>query len=142
MTFTFTQKIALGLVLILALLILVLVSKNTENQRTEETKQSQSTVLKRTLEIVTYTLFLTVTFCLIGFGLTREYAFLFALIGAGIPWGIIKFTTILLIWPCCPAADYVVSSESLDQEYTNAITLDPDFLCSLSKLYFYNPSEN
>lgn len=97
MTFTFTQKIALGLVLILALLILVLVSKNTENQRTEETKQSQSTVLKRTLEIVTYTLFLTVTFCLIGFGLTREYAFLFALIGAGIPWGIIKFTTILLI---------------------------------------------
>lgn len=43
----------------------------------------------------------------------------------------------MTLLPCCY---YVVSSESLDQEHINAITLDPDFLCSLSKLYFYNPS--
>lgn len=100
MTFTFTQKIALSIVLILVLLILILVSKNTENQLTGETKQSQNAELKRAskiLEIVKYTLFLTVIFCLICFGLTREYAFLFAPIGAGIPWGVLKLTTILLI---------------------------------------------
>lgn len=100
MTFTFTQKIALSIVLILALLILILVSKNTENQLTGENKQSQNAELKRAsiiLEIIKYTLFLTVIFYLIGFGLTREYAFLFTLIGAGIPWGVLKLTTILLI---------------------------------------------
>lgn len=39
----------------------------------------------------------------------------------------------MTLLPCCY---YVVSSESLDQEHINAITLDPDFLCSLSKLFF------
>lgn len=100
LTFTFMQKVCLALILILFIIVFALVHEKTRIQKTFKVpdEQEQYISLKRTvaiLEVIKYTLFFTIICCIIGYGLTRDYAFIFALIGAGLPYGILKIAYII-----------------------------------------------
>ena len=49
-----------------------------------------------TQEIMTYFLFAMVAGCMIGYGITKDTAFLWLLIGAGIPFGVLQIVSIVL----------------------------------------------
>lgn len=99
-TFTVLQAVGIVVVLFLFVLMLSFASKKTTEQELieEQDERNQSLALKRAaknFEVVSYTLFLIMVGCLIGFGLTKEYAFIFVLIGAVIPHGILKISYIV-----------------------------------------------
>ena len=48
------------------------------------------------MEIMTYFLFAMVAGCMIGYGITKDTAFLWLLIGAGIPFGVLQIVSIVL----------------------------------------------
>ena len=50
----------------------------------------------KTMEIMTYFLFAMVAGCMIGYGITKDTAFLWLLIGAGIPFGVLQIVSIVL----------------------------------------------
>lgn len=101
-TLTEIQMAGLGILLLLLVLLLVPVlvrRKLSERELIEEQdERNQFLALKRAalnLEVVKYALFLTVVCGIIGFGLTKEYTFLFLAIGAGIPYGILRISCIV-----------------------------------------------
>lgn len=99
-TFTLMQAVGIVAVLFFVIFVLVFVPKRTSEQELieEQDERNQYLALKRVaknFEVVKYTLFLTILCCVIGFGLTSEYAFIFALIGAAIPYGILRIAYIV-----------------------------------------------
>lgn len=99
-TFTILQAVGIIAVLFLSILVLTFVSRKTTEQELieEQDERNQYLALKRAaknFEVAKYTLFLTMVCGLIGFGLTKEYAFIFVLIGAAIPYGILKVSYIV-----------------------------------------------
>lgn len=100
MTFTLMQAVGIVAVLFFAILLLAFVPKRTNEQELieEQDERNQYLALKRSaknFEVVKYTLFLTMACCVIGFGLTNEFAFVFALIGAAVPYGILRIAYIV-----------------------------------------------
>lgn len=102
LTFTAIQKVGLGILLLLLIPLLVSVlarRKPSERELIEEQdERNQYLALKRAalnLEVVKHALLLTVVCGIIGFGLTKEYAFLFLAIGAGIPYGTLRISCIV-----------------------------------------------
>ena len=62
-------------------------------------RQNQYIALRcraKTMEIMTYFLFAMVAGCMIGYGITKDTAFLWLLIGAGIPFGVLQIVSIVL----------------------------------------------
>lgn len=99
-SFSAVKAVGVITVLLLAVLVLVFATKRTSEQEMteQEDKKSQYLALKRAaqnLETVKYTLFLMIISCIIGFGLTNEYAFIFVLFGSAIPYGILKIAYIV-----------------------------------------------
>ena len=99
-TFTLLQAVGIVSVLFLSILVLTFVSRKTTEQELieEQDERNQYLALKRAaknFEVVKYTLFLTMVCSLIGFGLTKEYAFIFVSLGAAIPYGILKVSYIV-----------------------------------------------
>ena len=100
MTFTFMQAAGLAAALMVFVLTVTFVTEKTSEQELieEQDERNQYLALKRAaknFEAVKYTLFLTMICCVTGFGLTREYAFIFMLIGAAVPYGVLKITYII-----------------------------------------------
>ena len=94
------QAVGIVVVLFFVILVLVFVPKRTNEQELieEQDERNQYLALKRAaknFEVIKYALFLTMVCCVIGFGLTSEYAFIFALIGAAIPYGILRIAYIV-----------------------------------------------
>ena len=99
-TFTLVQTVGIVAVLFFVILVLVFVPKRTSEQELieEQDERNQYLTLKRAaknFEVIKYALFLTMVCCAIGFGLTSEYAFIFALIGAAIPYGVLRIAYIV-----------------------------------------------
>lgn len=100
MTFTLMQAVGIVVVLFFTILLLTFVPKRASEQELieEQDERNQYLALKRAsknFEVVKYTLFLTMVCCMIGFGLTNEFAFIFALIGAAVPYGILRIAYIV-----------------------------------------------
>ena len=100
LSLTLTQKVLLGILLFLFILVLGLTPKSdTEEDLIEEQdERNQYITLKcasKAFEITQYISFLTILACLIGFGLTKEFAFVWILIGAAIPYGIARISFIV-----------------------------------------------
>lgn len=94
------KAIGIIVVLLLAVLVLVFATKGTgEREMTDqEAEKREYPALKRAaqnLEAVKHTLFLMIVCCIIGFGLTSEYAFIFVLLGSAIPYGILRIAYIV-----------------------------------------------
>ncbi|MFQ9015267.1 MAG: hypothetical protein ACLR6S_15140 [Lacrimispora saccharolytica] len=99
-TMTVVQAAGIVAVLFFVILVIAVVPNRTSEQELFEgqDKREQYLALKRTaknLEVVKYTLFLTMVCCVIGFGLTNEYAFIFTLIGAAVPYGVLRIFCII-----------------------------------------------
>lgn len=99
-TFTILQAIGIVAVLFLSILVLTFVSRKTTEQELieEQDERNQYLALKRAaknFEVAKYMLFLTIVCSMIGFGLTEEFAFIFVLVGAAIPYCILKISYIV-----------------------------------------------
>ena len=100
MTFTFMQAAGLAAALMFFVLTVTFVTEKTSEQELIEDKVERIKFLALMRDAkyflgVMYTLFLTMICCVIGFGLTREYAFIFMLIGAAVPYGVLKISYII-----------------------------------------------
>ena len=70
-----------------------------EDRITQRDERNQYIALRcraKTMEIMTYFLFAMVAGCMIGYGITKDTAFLWLLIGAGIPFGVLQIVSIVL----------------------------------------------
>lgn len=65
-------------------------------QRDERNQYIALRCQAKTMEIMTYFLFAMVAGCMIGYGITKETAFLWLLIGAGIPFGVLQVVSVVL----------------------------------------------
>ena len=70
-----------------------------EDRITQRDERNQYIALRcraKTMEIMTYFLFAMVAGCMIGYGITKDTAFLWLLIGAGIPFGVLQIVSMVL----------------------------------------------
>ena len=100
LTFTVVQKAMIGIVVLLAVLVIALASRKKSEQEiiAEEDERNQYIALKcaaETLKAVGYACFLAIMGCLIAFGLTREFYFIWILCGVAIPYGTLKIFSIV-----------------------------------------------
>lgn len=98
--FTFLQKIFVGVVFLLGILVIAFFprQKNEEDIIAENDERNQYIALRsayETAKAISYTCFLSILGSLICFGLTEESAFIWILIGIGIPYGVLKVSTIV-----------------------------------------------
>lgn len=101
LTFTTAQKVFVGIVFLFLILLVSLSprQKSEEERIEEEDERNQYIALKcaaETLHVVGYTAFLTIVSSILCFGLTREFFFIWVLVGAAIPYGILKISMLLL----------------------------------------------
>lgn len=94
LTFTTSKKIIAGVILffvVLFMLILLLKPKKTEEDLiAEQDERNQYIELKcaaKAFRVALYAAFMTIIAGIIGFGLTREYAFIWLTMGGIIPYG-------------------------------------------------------
>lgn len=100
LSFTFAQKIFVGIVFLLGVLIIALTPrKKSQRELIEENDERNQYILLKcmaeTLKVVGYACFLTIISNLICFGLTREFFFIWVLIGTTIPYGVLKISMII-----------------------------------------------
>ena len=100
LTFTAVQKIAVGVVFLLGILVIALSSKKKTQQDMieEEDERNQYIAMKCAAETgrsVGYACFVSILGCLIAFGLTREFLFIWIMVGAATPFGVLKIASIL-----------------------------------------------
>lgn len=100
LTFTITQKIMVGVIILLSILVIAFFPrKKSERELIEENDERNQYILLKcmaeTLKVVGYASFLTITSSLICFGLMREFFFIWILIGAAIPYGVLKISMII-----------------------------------------------
>lgn len=100
LSFTFVQKIFVGTVFLLGALVIALIpGKKSKRELIEENDERNQYILLKcmaeTLKVVGYACFLTIISSLIYFGLTREFFFIWVLIGTAIPYGILKISMII-----------------------------------------------
>lgn len=93
LTFTTSKKIIVGVILfIVALFILILVLKPKKTEEiliAEQDKRNQYIELKcaaKAFRVALYTSFMTIIAGMIAFGLTKEYAFIWLVMGGIIPY--------------------------------------------------------
>lgn len=102
LTFTTSKKIIVGVILffvVLFILIWVLRPKKTEEDLiAEQDERNQYIELKcaaKAFRVALYAAFMTIVAGMIGFGLTREYAFIWLTMGGIIPYGISRIAYIV-----------------------------------------------
>lgn len=101
-TFTNSQKVMIGVALFIAAVligVLMLKPKKTEEDLiAEQDERNQYIELKcaeKAFRVALYAAFMAIAAGMIGFGLTREYAFIWLAIGGGIPYGTSRIAYII-----------------------------------------------
>ena len=100
LTFTTIQKIFVGIVFLIGILVISLSPRKKSEQEIieDEDERNQYIAMKcaaETLKTVGYGDFLAIMSSLICFGLTNEFFFLWIMIGAAIPYSVLKIAAII-----------------------------------------------